>query len=252
MNLIRKYLNLEYLLVGIQLFFSAVITFFHASGWQFPFSVLLLFNSGIYFLLYGRRLRNIVRSPIGMTFFLLVVIIIISSANYLYYDDLRGFLLHDANLFELFSFSLIWALNFFVIFIFSSGNKSLDLIKLFSWLFLVISIYANIRAYQYNRVLVGSQIQYHYYYYLVMIIPLLILANKNSKIKYVFILIALVATVFSFKRMGIFIGFLLIIFNIFYDLNTIPFRKKFQFIVFIILIISATVFSFFIINFILI
>lgn len=211
----REFLHLEFYLIGIQLLFSAAIVFFHASGKQFPFSLILFLNSGLYIALYGKRLRFI-KSAIGLVLFLLALTVTVSYSNYLNYPKPSGFMFHEASLLELITFSLVWALNFFVFYIYALGKSKMKILVFFSWAFLLVSIYANIRAYNY-RALLETEKQYHYYYYLITIIPLLVWSTKNGKIKYALIFIALIATVFSFKRTGIFVIAVLILINIFYD-----------------------------------
>ena len=215
---ISEYLNIEFFFVCIQLLSATCIVFLHASGMQFPFSLILFANSCIYVFLYRRRLRYF-NSAIGISFSLLAIVTNISYCNYFYYDEFSGFMFHNASLFEVYTFSLVWFVNFVFFYVYALGNRNLNILILFSWMFFLVSIYANIRAYNY-RALLGTEVQYHYYYYFLIIIPLLIWSTNNGKIKYAFIFVALIATIFSFKRTGVFVSCALILINLLYDFRS--------------------------------
>ncbi len=228
--------NFEIFWVSNQLIFSAVITFFHATGKYFPFSVILFFNSGFYLMLYGNRIKNIMKSPIGVVFCGFFIVISLSFVNYFFYRDIQGFMFHDANHFQIYTSSIVWFLNFLVFYMFSVGGKSLKVVSIFTWVFFVVAIYANIKAYNHFRLFLNTEIQHHYYYYLIMIIPLLIWVTQNKKVKYIFICMALVGTIFSFKRTGILVCGVLIFVNIFFDLKNRSIKQKATFVFFLLIL----------------
>lgn len=192
------FLELQFLLTGIMVFFSA-------SGLHFPVSLILMLNTTIYLTIDG-RIREfsllLQYSTMAKIFILLSLINIVSYINIVSLEFPNIFLLNGANHITLLSYSLVWFFNFIFAGVYFIRIKTFNYIILLTSLFFIGAIYSNFRAFLY-RSDVGDVIQYHYYYFMMVCIPLLFVKG-NILVRYFLLLFVLIAAFYSFKRAGVF------------------------------------------------
>lgn len=228
---------LEAFFITIQLFVSSLIVFLSASFDIFFFSFLLFINTFSYFFVFGFNKLKL-NFSLNIPFLLLSILISISFINFIYPYDLGGFMMKDANLFEIFCFMLVWYFNFLFFSSISLGKFD-NLIKIFTFLFFIAAVYSNYRAYTNFRMDDLTFKQHHYFYFSLTILPLCFLFfSKNYR--YFFFFITFICVLLSFKRSGVVVTGFIFLFMLFIDFKNS--NKKLSYFIYIGLFISSSIY----------
>lgn len=203
----------------LQFLFTGIIVFFSASGLHYPISIFLGINTILYLVVCNssKSLACLFKKSWMFRIFLLLAFIsMISYINVTDYSLPKIPFLKRADYYNLFFYSLVWFFNFIFTAVYTLRINSYKLIYYSVVIFFVCAIYSNIRAYMYNRTVLSTLIQYHYYYYVLVCLPFLFI--KSAKlIRYLLLLIAFVATIYSFKRSGVFVCMIMFVFFLYAD-----------------------------------